>query len=174
LSDLKSLPDGTKIIIDSNIILYTALAHPVFQRSCTDFLMRIEKGEIQGFIPSVVVQEIAYHFIVSELMEKGYGKNVSDCVASYKRDPLIMSDLSRTWTEIRRLFTINCSILYDNPEIVRNSFSISHDFFLLTKDAYIASFAQSHQIAHIATNDKDFFRVPWLSVWRPEPDEGVR
>jgi len=107
-------------------------------------------------------------------MEKGYGKNVSDCIASYKRNPHIMNDLSKTWTEILRLFNINCSILYDNFEIVKNSFSISHDFHLLTKDAYIASFAQSHQIAHTASNDKDFFRVPWLSVWKPESDTGVR
>jgi len=174
LSNLKSIPDGTKIIIDSNIILYTALDHPVFQRSCTDFLIRVEREEIQGFIPSVVIQEIAHHFIISELMEKGYGKNVSDCIASYKRNPLIMNDLSKTWTEIGRLFNINCAILYDNPEIVRNSFLISHDFQLLTKDAYIASFAQSHQIAHIASNDNDFSRIPWLSVWKPESGKGVR
>ena len=85
-----------------------------------------------------------------------------------------MKDLSKTWTEIRRLFNINCSILYDTPEIVGNSLLISRDFQLLTKDAYIASFAQSHQIAHIASNDKDFSRVPWLSVWKPEPEEGAR
>lgn len=174
MSDLKSIPDGTKIIIDSNIILYTALNHPVFQRSCTDFLLRVEREEIQGFIPSVVIQEITHHFIISELMEKGYGKTVSDCITGYKRNPLIMNDLSKTWIEIRRLFNINCSILYDNPEIVTNSSLISHDFQLLTKDAYIASFAQSHQIAHIATNDKDFSRVPWLSVWKPDSDKCVR
>ena len=174
LINLKSIPPKTKIIIDSNIFLYTALAHPVFQRSCTDFLFRVESGEIQGFIPSVVIQEITHHFIISELKEKGYWKTVSDCIASYKRNPLIMNDLSKTLTEIRRLFNINCSILYDNPEIVKKSFLISHDFQLLTKDAYIASFAKYHQILHIASNDKDFSRVLCLSVWNPEYDKGVR
>lgn len=174
MNNLSSIPDGTKIIIDSNIILYTALDHPVFQKSCTDFLIRIERKKIHGFIPSVVIQEIAHHFIISELMEKGYGKNVSDCIAGYKRNPLIMNYLSKTWTEIRRIFNINCSILYDTPEIVKNSFLISHDFQLLTKDAYIASFAQSEKIAHIASNDKDFSRVPWLSVWKPDSHESVR
>lgn len=172
--NLKSIPDKTKIIIDSNIFLYTALTHPFFQRSCTDFLLRVESGEIQGFIPSVVIQEITHHFILSELKEKGYRKTVSDCIASYKINPLIMNDLSKTLTEIRRLFNINCSILYDNPEIVRKSFLISHVFQLFTKNAYIASFAQYHQIVHIASNDKDFSRVPWLPVWIPESDKGVR
>ena len=173
MNDLASVPDGTKIIIDSNIILYTALDHPVFQKSCTDFLIRVEREEIQGFIPSVVIQEVTHHFIISELMEKGYGKSVADCVAQYKRDPLIMKNVSRTWTEIQRLFNINCTILYDNPDMVRNSIPISRDFQLFTKDAYIASYAQFNKIPYIASNDKDFSRVPWLTVWKPHADRGV-
>lgn len=173
MSNIKSIPDGTKIIIDSNIILYTALAHPFFQRSCTDFLFRVESGEIQGFIPSVVIQEITHHFIISELKEKGYGKTVSDCIAHYKRNPLIMNDLSKTWTEIQRIFKINCTVLYDNPEMVKNSIPISRNFQLFTKDAYIVSYAQFYNISNIASNDKDFSRVPWLSVWKPQSDRDV-
>ena len=170
MNELASIPDGTKVIIDTNIILYTALNHPAFQQSCTAFLIRVEREEIQGFIPSVVIQEITHHFIISELMEKGYGKSVTDCIAHYKRDPLIMNELSKTWTEICRLFKINCTILYDNPEIVKNSIAISRNFQLFTKDAYIASSAQFYKISHIASNDKDFSRVPCLSVWRPHAD----
>ena len=170
MNELASIPDGTKVIIDTNIILYTALNHPAFQQSCTAFLIRVEREEIQGFIPSVVIQEINHHFIISELMEKGFGKSVTDCIAHYKRDPLIMNELSKTWTEIGRLFKINCTILYDNPEIVRDSIQISRNFQLFTKDAYIASYAQFYKISHIASNDKDFSRVPWLSVWKPHAD----
>ena len=170
MNELASIPDGTKVIIDTNIILYTALNHPAFQQSCTDFLIRVEREEIHGFIPSVVIQEITHHFIISELIEKGYGKSVTDCIAHYKRDPLIMNELSKTWTEIQRLFKINCTILYDNPEMVRDSIPISRNFQLFAKDAYIASSAQFYKISHIASNDKDFSRVPWVSVWKPKPD----
>ena len=170
MNELVSIPDGTRVIIDTNIILYTALDHPAFQQSCTDFLIRVEREEIQGFIPSVVLQEITHHFIISELMEKGYGKSVVDCIAHYKRDPLIMNELSKTWIEIQRLFKINCTILYDNPEMVRDSIPISRNFQLFTKDAYIVSCAQFNKISHIASNDKDFSRVPWLSVWKPQSD----
>ena len=144
-----------------------------FQDHVPIFLIRVEREEIHGFIPSVVIQEVTHHFIISELMEKGYGKSVADCVAHYKRDPLIMNRVSKTWTEIQRLFNINCTILYDNPDMVRNSLPISRDFQLFTKDAYIASYAQSNKIPHIASNDKDFSRVPWLTVWKPHPDRGV-
>jgi predicted nucleic acid-binding protein len=173
LNDLSSVPEGTKVIIDTNIFLYTALNHPSFQRSCTDFLIRVEREEIPGYIPSVVLQEIAHHFIISELMERGYGKSVADCIARYKHDPLVMKELSKTWIEIERIFKINCTILYDNPEIVRNSFLISRDFQLFTKDASIASYAQFYKISHIASNDNDFSRVPFLTVWKPHRDREV-
>ena len=168
MNELASIPDGTKVIIDTNIILYTALNHPAFQQSCTDFLIRVEREELHGFIPSVVIQEVTHHFIISELIEKGYGKSVTECIAHYKRDPLIMNELSKTWTEIQRLFKINCTILYDNPEMVRDSIPISRNFQLFTKDAYIASSAQFYKISHIASNDKDFSRVPWVLVWKPK------
>jgi len=84
-----------------------------------------------------------------------------------------MNNASRTWTEIQRLFNINCTLLYDNPDIVKNSIPISRDFQLFTKDAYIASYAQFNKIPHIASNDKDFSRVPWLTVWKPHADRGV-
>ena len=170
MNELESIPDGTKVIIDTNSILYTALNHPAFQQSCTDFLIRVEREELHGFIPSVVIQEITHHFIISELIEKGYGKSVTECIAHYKRDPLIMNELSKTWTEIQRLFKINCSILYDNLEMIRDSIPISRNFQLFTKDAYIASSAQFYKISHIASNDKDFSRVPSVSVWKPKPD----
>jgi len=168
LNDLKSIPNGTKVIIDTNIILYTALAHPYYQKSSTDFLLRIEREEIQGFIPSIVVQEVAHHFIISELMELGYGKRVPDVIACYKRKPNILNDITKTWDLIPRLFQINCSLLYETPDIVKKSLIISRDHQLLIKDAYIVSFAEDHQITHIASNDHDFARVPWLSVWKPE------
>ena len=173
MNDLASIPDGTKVIIDTNIILYTALDHPVFQRSCTDFLIRVEREEIQGFIPSVVIQEITHHFIISELIEKGYGKSVTECISHYKQNPLIMNELSKTWTEIERIFKINCTILHDNPKIVRDSITLSRTCQLFCKDATIVASAQSGKISHIASNDKDFSRVPGLTVWKPHADRGV-
>lgn len=43
MSNLNNVPDGSKIIIDTNIFLYTILDHPAYQKECTAFLTRIEK-----------------------------------------------------------------------------------------------------------------------------------
>ncbi|ODS37989.1 MAG: hypothetical protein A7316_01110 [Candidatus Altiarchaeales archaeon WOR_SM1_86-2] len=38
---------------------------------------------------------------------------------------------------------------------------------LLPRDAIIVSLMKHHNIKHIATNDSDFERVDFLTVWKP-------
>lgn len=85
MNDLASIPEGMNILIDTNILLYTAFAHPYYHKACTDFLLRIENNEISGFIPSIVVQEVFHHFLINELIEKGYGDRPSECISMYKK-----------------------------------------------------------------------------------------
>jgi predicted nucleic acid-binding protein len=40
---------------------------------------------------------------------------------------------------------------------------------LLLGDANIVAQMQRHEIAHLATNDDDFDRVPGITVWKPRP-----
>lgn len=168
MNNLNDVPTGTKILIDANIILYTALNHPNYQKDCTDFLIRIEKKEIMGYIPSVVIEELFHHFMMSELIEKGFGKRVSDCISYYKQNPMIIEELRKTWDEINRVFRINCIILYDNEIILKQSLQIAQRFQLLAHDAYIVAFAQSNNISHIASNDNDFLRVRDMTIWKPQ------
>jgi len=93
LNNLKDIPNGTQILIDTNILLYTALNHPFYQKQRTDFLIRIERQDVAGFIPSVVIEELFHHFMISELIEKGFGKRVSDCISHYKQNPSVMNEL---------------------------------------------------------------------------------
>ena len=95
MSDLNNIPDGTKIIIDTNIFLYTILDHPAYQKECTEFLTRIEKGLVIGYIPSIVVHGLSHHIIMSELIERGYGKRVSDCISLFKRDSSIIDEIHK-------------------------------------------------------------------------------
>jgi len=37
LNNFNDVPTGTKILIDANIILYTALNHPNYQKDCNEF-----------------------------------------------------------------------------------------------------------------------------------------
>lgn len=133
MNNLKDLPDDSKIIIDTNIFLYTILDHPVYQNECTEFLTRIEKGNVIGYIPSIVVQELSHHIIMSELIERGYGKRVSDCISLFKRNPGIINEIQKSWDLINGIFSINCSIICENEEILKNALVIAKKFQLLSK-----------------------------------------
>ena len=44
------------------------------------------------------------------------------------------------------------------------------EHYLLSTDAIHVAAMNKEKVTHIASNDKDFFRVPWLSVWKPQSD----
>ena len=77
------------------------------------------------------------------------------------------NELTKTWDEIHRVFRINCTILYDNEKILKESIQIAHRYQLFAHDAFIVAFALSNGIYNIASNDKDFLRVEDVTIWRP-------
>ena len=110
---------------------------------------------------------------MSELIERGYGKRVSDCISLFKRDSSIIDEVHKSWDVINGIFEINCSILYENEEILKSAQIIAKKYRLLINDAYIVAFAQSNQIKHLASNDNDFNRVNDLTIWRPSGDTSM-
>ena len=50
------------------------------------------------------------------------------------------------------------------------SFALMQEHHLLITDAVNIAAMNKEKVIHIASNDKDFSRVPGLSVWRPQSD----
>ena len=169
LNDINTLPEETHILIDTNIIINAALAHPVYGEVCKRFLKRIETREIIGYLPTIVIHEILHRFMITELIEKGIGRNVGEVLQTIKKEPVLLNSLTKTWIDIGLLFNINCSIIREKDNTFEQSLEIVKEYNLLAKDAYITAFAQTYNLSHIASNDSDFRRIPWLSVWRPNP-----
>lgn len=76
MNSLLDIPSGSKIIIDTNILVYFALAHEKFGLSCKELITRIQKGDVSGYIPTFVLNELAHTLMMAELIEKGYEKTV--------------------------------------------------------------------------------------------------
>jgi predicted nucleic acid-binding protein len=41
------------------------------------------------------------------------------------------------------------------------------NIFLLTTDAVIIATMRRHRISHLISNDRDFLRIPGITLWRP-------
>ncbi len=167
LSNIFSIPSGEQVLFDTNIFIYSALDHPRYGDSCTYLLHEVESGEIEGYIPTIVLNELLHRLMIAEAIKSGFARNTKDAIKIFKRDKSIIPSLDICWEELDRIFEMRFTILEEKSDTFKESVPISRRYSLLAKDAYIASFARSYGITNIATNDRDFKRVPWLKVCKP-------
>ena len=154
-----------EIFIDSNIFLYSYSTHKLANR-CSNFLLKVEKGEFKGFINSVVVDEVFYKSIVAEIMTK---KNIAlkDIPSYIKSNPSILKALKNPYKVIEDILSKeNIDILDSSKNLSKITYFVKN-FTLLPSDALIAVACKSGGITKIATFDKDFERVDFLEIVKP-------
>ena len=167
LTKAAELPKGSRAIFDTNIFVYFGTAHPIYGPSCKSIIKRVEIGEIEGVIPSVVMNELLHNLILIELVKKNLAKTRRDGITLVKSNPLIIQQLTIAWDLFEALPEMGFTLLEDESGITDRTYSFSKEFSLMAKDAAIAAYAHNFEISHIITNDQDFERVPWLTSWKP-------
>ena len=163
LGDLRSLPNGEKIFIDSNILTYHLLNHPAYGRKCKEFIGRIENGDIEGFISPIIVSEVLFNFIKAYIV-KNYGIRLNEVVSFLKARFEVICDIETD--EASELFGIFNIISISESEVKR-CYKFINNYALLTNDAFHVATMEKCELTNIATNDRDFNRVEWLKVWKP-------
>jgi len=162
---LSQLQSGERVFIDTNIFLYAVFEHSAYGKSCRDFLKRVEKDELLGFASDLVLNEVFHKLMISEIAETE-GVEANNAAKLIKRDPKIIGDLRRIWEEMELLSGFGITLLNTTtyPEFVR----LSREYLLSAADAAHLAAMQANGIMSMASNDRDFKRVPWLKLWRPE------
>lgn len=64
------IPQGAAIYLDANTLGYHFAAHAVFGPACTDLLERIELRELQGFVSTHVLSELAHRMMSLEAIDR--------------------------------------------------------------------------------------------------------
>jgi hypothetical protein len=162
---LSQLQPGERVFIDTNIFLYAVFEHSTYGRSCRDFLRRVEKDELLGFTSDLAMNEVFHKLMISEIAETE-GIEANNAAKLIKREPEIIGDLRRIWEEMELLSDFGITLLNTTtyPEFVR----LSREYLLSAADAAHLAAMQVNGIMSMASNDRDFKRVPWLKLWRPE------
>lgn len=154
------------MIFDSNIFIYSALDHLKFGEKSTKLISKVESREIEGYIPTIVLNETLHRLMIAESIRERKAKNVKDALFILKNDREIIPKLKICWSEINKIFEMNFIILKEKTNTFLNSIEISKRYSLLARYAYITSFAKDYGIENIATFDRDFERVDFLKVWK--------
>jgi len=63
-------PDGSEVFVDANIFIYHFSGPTEYTDSCTQFLQRIEDGELLGLTSMLVVAETLHRLMIIEATSK--------------------------------------------------------------------------------------------------------
>jgi predicted nucleic acid-binding protein len=65
---LQNIPPGTRCFIDANILVYHFVFTPVLSDACSNFLERIERGELTGATSAAAIAEAVHKVMLAEAM----------------------------------------------------------------------------------------------------------
>jgi len=157
---------GSRVFIDTNIFLYHISEHSIYGRSCTEFLNRIENGEIKGVTSVVVLNELLHKLILAEVVEKR-GLKLYRVIDYIKRNPNVLENL-KTYDIVQGVGNLGNLRVYDlRYEYFNTAMKFMKEFSLLSNDALHIAVMKIHNIKNLASNDPDFERVDWINLYKP-------
>jgi predicted nucleic acid-binding protein len=163
ISPLASVPAGSDVLIDANILIYGLLRS---SPQCARFLDRCNAEELYGYTTVEVVNEVCHRLMVYEAAANGMipKSTASALRAAGSR----MTQLSVYWSQTERIVTGNFLIMPLDELRVVGAARLRRQFPLLTNDSLLLAAADQFGIPALASNDADFAAVPWLQIYRPD------
>lgn len=160
-----------EIFVDANIFTYFALGTTEYQDACTDFLARVERGEVHAVTSDFVLNEVFYALLVG----KGSELLASTKISTIKKHLLQDAALSETcykvcrdfWGYLTALQVTGLRIVSVSAHEQEASLHLGSRYLLLPADALHVATCQHHGIRHCATADAHFERIDLLQVWKP-------
>src|SRR6184192_3719399 len=108
---LREIPDGAAVMVDANILIYTFVPQARFHESCRDLLDRGARGAIGLHTSVAVVADVLHRVMVLEVLAGGQVERSADAVAMLKREPDLVTRLTRFPSILRDLRQARIDIL---------------------------------------------------------------
>jgi predicted nucleic acid-binding protein len=163
---LDQLPTGTRVLLDSNILVYHFQPHPTFGPNCHRLIERIEKHDMEGFTSTSLLGELAHRLMVIEasaLPSLKAGKVLSHL----KQQPTVVQQLSHFQQAIDAVLQSKIQVLTIPALLISEAARLSKQHGLLTNDALILALMQHLNLTDLASHDADFDRVPGITRYAP-------
>lgn len=160
------IPIGTSVLIDANVLVYHFAPHPVFLASCQELLERVSLGEIAGFTSSDAANDAAHRLMTIEAADT-YGWPMNGIAYRLQRHPDELKALTKFRKAVEEIPSFGVQTLSVAMSDVLTAAALSQQHGLLSGDALVAAVMQRQGITHLASNDSDFDRVPWIVRFAP-------
>lgn len=161
--DIKLLPNGEDVLIDTNIFVYY-LSN--LSPECKELLRRIARGELKAFVTTVIIAELLHRRMMAEAVMKGLISS-GQPVKKLKAQPHLIQQLTDYITHVKMLLQLPLQVVEATATDVQSSHALRRAHGLFVNDSINLACALRLGITNIATHDADFNRVPNILVWEP-------
>ena len=163
---LQDIPKGSRVFIDTNIFFFDIAQHPTLCKPCRAFLERVEAGELAGAVSPVVWNELFHQLMLGEVA-RAQGIQPYQVAKLVKHNPESLKGLKayrllETAQKIPNILVADV-LAGDWPAAI----DLSKKHQLLANDALHVTVMQREGVQMLASDDRDFQRVPWLKLYRP-------
>lgn len=157
------LQNGDRVFIDANIFIYHFSG---FSLACKALFDRIFQNELTAYTSTSVLAEVLHRLMIAEAIEKGYIP-AGQPAKKLKKRPDVIRKLSNYNRDVAKVSTMNVEILNSTQIGLQKSARIQETEGLLTNDSLIIATMKEMPLTKLATNDKDFGRINWLTIYTP-------
>lgn len=163
---LHEIQKGSKVFIDANIFVYHFSKDSSFNKSCTEFLFRVETSEVHGITSISIVQEATHRLMMVEASSL-LDIDVKNLPKYLKQHPDVIKQIKEHLVVPGKIFSLNIEIIPITPKIIEDSQTMKTKYGFLTNDSLSLKIMEEFGITNLASNDLDFKRVDWLKLHLP-------
>jgi predicted nucleic acid-binding protein len=160
---LTDVPSGARVYVDANILILHFTGQ---SDDCSQFLERVERGDVEGVTGPVSVLEVAHRLMILEAQERGFPVR-SNPAARLARQPDLVKRLSKYYFSTRSLARMGIEVLTLLPGFLEASQEFRQTHGLLVNDSLVAMHMRETGVSVLASADAAFDRVPGIQRFGP-------
>jgi predicted nucleic acid-binding protein len=161
--NLTDIRNGSRILLDSNILLYAAGRH---SRECVALVERIASGAVEACLTTVTVGEVCHRWMLEECRDRGIALGTNPARALTEKRQVI-SQLTNYYSLTMAVLNGRFDIRSVEPRDFVLALQIQRRWGLLTNDSLQLAVAERIGINEIATADKGLDVVRGIIVYKP-------
>ena len=154
-------------MVDANVFVYAFTPRARFHQPCQELLERGALGAIRLSTTVAICADVIHRAMVLEVLSLGQVQRSADAVMLLKRQPQLVTQLTRYRTILRDLRQARVDILGLTYRDLHASRQYQQRHGLLVNDSLIVAVMRRERIPVLATNDADFERIPGIAVRTP-------
>lgn len=162
---VNELPEGENIFVDANIYLFNALDDQRYGEASTQFLEKIEQGEIKAVTNVLVLNEVAFKILMAELSNYSEKFNIWIAKKLLKSEEMAANAYKPVKEYLTYLKELEClEIIEITPRIAFSSVVLGQRYGLLPSDSFHLATMKEFGTTFIVTDDADFKGVDLVEV----------